>query len=467
MTGKEQPNSTPIPTPNGYTTMGELSTGSIILGSNGLPITVTDIYPQGKKEVFRITLSDGRITECGYNHLWKVRINKKECIKSLQEILSIGYKNNIIEIPAFVDETLTEVKYYIVDEIRVDRIEDCTCIKVDAEDELYLTNDYIITHNTFMTCYAATHIGERTLIIVPFSALKSQWAQDTLVDMFNVDPSRVINVVKPSDFVNVNADFVVITQAALASLNKKYDLEAMMKANKFGIKAIDEVQGFFHNTIRVDGCSNIANNWYLTGTFGRSGEEENRLFQEMFDDVKAFVEKQKKPTLFDPKPGNIYGLRNYQIITMVYTNSGLAKEDVASVSKSMQYMQRAGKWARMGLSVAAYTNLVIPPDGTMTPFLKTILKIAKMAEEKVKYGGMLILVGTLAAVEIVAQKCRELFPDKTVGTYHSKKSVEEKAKVKAESDIIVSTIASAGTGFDVKGLSKLIIAQPFKSWIST
>lgn len=318
-----------------------------------------------------------------------------------------------------------------------------------------------------MGCYTAIKVGARTLIIVPMSPLKIQWAKETLIDMFNVAPERVVNVMKPSDFVNVTADFVVITQAALASLNKKYDLEKMMKANRFGIKIFDEVQSNFHNTIKVDACSNIANNWYLTGTFGRSGEEENRLYQEMFHDLSVFQEKQKTPTLFNPKPGNVYGMKPHMYATMVYVKSGLTPAEVKAVSNSMQYAERAGKWMRYGLSTSAYTNLIIPPDGTMTPYLRKALDVIKMAEDKVKYGSMLVLSATLASVEVLADKIRQMFPNKVVGTYHSKKSKEEKARLKTECDILVSTVASCGTGFDMKGLSKLVILQPFKSWIKS
>src|SRR5699024_62343 len=125
---------------------------------------------------------------------------------------------------------------------------------------------------TFMGCYSAIELGLRTLIIAPTSGIKAQWAE-TLTNMFNVDPSRVKVVSSPKDFINVKADFVVTYQASLAVINKKYDLEKIMKTNKFGIKIIDEVQMWFHNIVKIEGNSNICHNWYLTGTFGRSGSE--------------------------------------------------------------------------------------------------------------------------------------------------------------------------------------------------
>ena len=322
------------------------------------------------------------------------------------------------------------------------------------------------TGKTFMACYSAIKVGLRTLIIVPTSSIKEQWGE-TLRNMFNVDSSKVLIVRSPKDFINVTADFVVVSQASLASLNSKYDLEKIMKDNKFGIKVIDEVQMWFHNIIKVDACSNIANNWYLTGTFGRSGSDENKLYQEMFGDLAIFREKDKKPTIFNRKPGNIYGMKPHMHVKMMWGHSNLSPEEIKSVMTSVRYSERSEKWMRYGIAVPAYMELVIPKDGTMTKFLKTILTVVKMAEKEVRYGKTLILGSTIASCEVVYKYVSKMFPDKKVGTIHSGHSKEENERTKAECDILISTTSSAGTGFDVKGLSKLIVFAAYASWILT
>lgn len=320
------------------------------------------------------------------------------------------------------------------------------------------------TGKTFMACFCAIKVGARTLIITPTSGIKQQWAQ-TLTDMFKVNPSLVKLVNKPQEFINIKADFAVVSQASLAVLNKTYNLEKIMQTNRFGIKIIDEVQMWWHNMIKVDGNSNICHNWYLTGTFGRSGEDENRIYQEMYHDLHIFREKDKKPTLFNRKPGNIYGMKPHMHVKMVWMKSGLSKEEVQSCMGSMRYSERAGKWVRYGISMANYTELVIPQDGTMTKFLQTSLKIIENAEKEVKYGKTLILSATINSVEVIAGYVRKMFPDKKVYTYHSRNTKQENDEAKKECDILISTVSSCGTGFDLKGLAKLIVLQQFKSWI--
>lgn len=322
------------------------------------------------------------------------------------------------------------------------------------------------TGKTFMACYSAIEVGMRTLIIAPTSAIKQQWV-DTLTGMFNVPAEKVLFVKAPNQMINVKADFVVVSQASLAIINSKYDLERILKDDRFGIKVIDEVQMWFKNIIYVDANANIANNWYITGTFGRSGETENRLYQEMFGDLAIFREKEKRPTLFDRKPGNIYGMRPYINCKMIWTRSGLSKSQIKSVTNSMRYSEREGKWVRYGVSVPKYIDLVIPKDGQMTKFLRTILEVVKMAESEVKYGKTLILGNTISSAEIVASYVQKMYPDKKVYTYHSNHTRDENQEAKDKADIIVSTTQSAGTGFDWKGLAKLVLFSAHKSWILT
>jgi replicative DNA helicase len=68
--GKAQPLDAPVLTPAGFVAMGELRPGSVVVGADGKAHRVTGVFPQGVKQVFRVTLSDGATVECCDEHLW-------------------------------------------------------------------------------------------------------------------------------------------------------------------------------------------------------------------------------------------------------------------------------------------------------------------------------------------------------------------------------------------------------------
>jgi phosphate starvation-inducible PhoH-like protein len=72
MRGRAQPYDSQVLTPQGFRPLGSLEVGDLVVGSNGLPTPVLGVYPQGRKEVFRVRTQDGASTLCCGEHLWAV-----------------------------------------------------------------------------------------------------------------------------------------------------------------------------------------------------------------------------------------------------------------------------------------------------------------------------------------------------------------------------------------------------------
>ena len=70
--GKAQPLDAKVLTPDGWRRMGELRVGDELASIDGAPSFVAGVYPQGRRQVYRITFADGRSTECCAEHLWRV-----------------------------------------------------------------------------------------------------------------------------------------------------------------------------------------------------------------------------------------------------------------------------------------------------------------------------------------------------------------------------------------------------------
>jgi phosphate starvation-inducible protein PhoH and related proteins len=72
MRGRAAPVGTPVLTPDGFRPIGSLAVGDLVIGSDGEPTPVIGVYPQGEKEIYRLTTQDGASTLCSGDHLWAV-----------------------------------------------------------------------------------------------------------------------------------------------------------------------------------------------------------------------------------------------------------------------------------------------------------------------------------------------------------------------------------------------------------
>jgi phosphate starvation-inducible protein PhoH and related proteins len=72
MRGRAMPTATPVLTPDGFRPIGSLAVGDLVIASNGEPTPVIGVYPQGEKDIYRLTTQDGASTLCSGDHLWAV-----------------------------------------------------------------------------------------------------------------------------------------------------------------------------------------------------------------------------------------------------------------------------------------------------------------------------------------------------------------------------------------------------------
>ncbi|NLF65041.1 MAG: hypothetical protein GX579_10635, partial [Chloroflexi bacterium] len=68
--GKAQPLTCRVLTPAGWKRMGDIQVDDEVINPEGGTARVAGVYPQGVKQIFRVTYSDGAQTECCDEHLW-------------------------------------------------------------------------------------------------------------------------------------------------------------------------------------------------------------------------------------------------------------------------------------------------------------------------------------------------------------------------------------------------------------
>ena len=107
-TGKHQPFSSTIYTPEGKTTMGNIVEGSMVLNRKGISTKVLKVFPKENMKTYVITFEDGSTVECCEEHLWKVQTNKQRqtgnfSVITIKEMLdkglnisnSLGYRYSV------------------------------------------------------------------------------------------------------------------------------------------------------------------------------------------------------------------------------------------------------------------------------------------------------------------------------------------------------------------------------------
>jgi hypothetical protein len=74
-TGHAQPLTAKVLTPSGFKRMGDIHVGDEVITIDGSATRVTDVFPQGKKPIYRVVLSDGSETRATADHAWEIRFN--------------------------------------------------------------------------------------------------------------------------------------------------------------------------------------------------------------------------------------------------------------------------------------------------------------------------------------------------------------------------------------------------------
>lgn len=155
------------------------------------------------------------------------------------------------------------VKYHptkVIKSVEVVGRDQTVCIKVDAPDELYVTNDFIVTHNTLIALRLAEKLQQKTLIIVPKQDLLRQFKDE--YEKYFPGKCGIIQgkKVKIED----------VTVATVQSLKNRIR-DNSLRPDTFGCLVIDECHLFVTKQSRaVLEYFNAFYRYGFTGTMGRS-----------------------------------------------------------------------------------------------------------------------------------------------------------------------------------------------------
>lgn len=160
---KAQPLTEPVLTPDGWRLMGDLKVGDVITAADGNNTKITRVSPQGVKDNYRVTFNDGAIAYCSLDHLWQVRDRSDQCVKILPLGDLFKYKGERYSIPSMglgKSHQIGNLYTRAIASIEYADKAEMQCITVDHPSQLYVTRDYIVTHNsTYLAQWVSYQFG--------------------------------------------------------------------------------------------------------------------------------------------------------------------------------------------------------------------------------------------------------------------------------------------------------------------
>lgn len=398
----------------------------------------------------------------GKDHRYRVN-NVSISGKLLEQIKwllwSLGYSGTIVD-DGKVEFTDSDDSILIKD-ISFSHREHCKCIKVDNPEHLYLTENFIVTHNTFCSGVGMCKYKTKTLIIMHRESLRNQWIS-SLYNMQGLSSKEVHEITTSEELYDIahnqhgyDYDIYLMThatfRAGLRRINNISDAMNITKNLGIGLKIIDEAHLEFRNTLMIDFVCNVKRNVYITATDGRSAKEENSIFRHVFANTLFY-----KPSglLTNDMPKKWV---EYYTVTL----------NTECKPNIYRYRVAGGR----GMNPASYGKWVIAYDKKQRHFkcCRDLLKIVYKDDPHAKVLLFMPLIDLCS--ECAYFLTRSLNYDDTfdydldIRTINSQNSKADNERNK-KADVIVTTIPSCGTGTDLPGITTIISCSPYVSGIT-
>ena len=276
------------------------------------------------------------------------------------------------------------------------------CIKLNNEEGLYLTNDFIVTHNTIIALELFRQKKQKTLLVVHRGHLLQQYENDIKKYFKNID----LGIIQGK-----NESIGDITIATIQTLGKVVD----KYRDSFGMVIVDEVQEYItKKRLKTIQALNARYLYGMSGTPDRTDGQGRAIFWTFGDIIMEKSIDQIQPVIYRYKSNVHIPISEYaEMITNLIENE------------------------------------------------KRNALIVNLTNEKIKHGRrVLLLTKRVAHIDIL----KRLIP-KSIALYSGTSSdiLKKLRSNKATFSVLIGTYSLLATGSDVPSLDTLVFAGDLKS----
>ena len=367
-----------------------------------------------------------------------------EILRSLGYIPEYSYINSI---SAYVIFFNPQQRPFMITKIEKAGYCKQRCIKVENPSHLYLTENYVVTHNTYCGTASTAFYQAKTVIIVPLAKLLDQWKESYLNftsleedEILIVRGSNTCKKILDGEYPNVKV-FIFMTDTIYSFHDKYGDIKTMdmLCATRAYTKIVDEIHLDLKTVSMIEALSNFRMNFYMSASPGRTDSKENWIFKTLFTHIPRFGS-------------------GFKTQVEKHLNIMIKKYYFTPTTKQINRMVNR----KVGMNGKKYEEVLMYADPSQRKSFETALRLmVQWAKRQCKPGNKIMILGQsvnfLSYIKEVIEVPCSIY-------YGGMKKKEKEAALL--DDTIVATLSSLGTGADIKGVQFVINCATYSSWIT-
>jgi len=334
-------------------------------------------------------------------------------------------------------------------------IEEAQCISIDHPDRLYVTDDFIVTHNSYCTMRAMQEDGVLTIITVKPMYI-DKWVEDihrtyeiAIEDIMVIrGSSQLMAMLLMAEEGELNVKIIIISNKTIQNWIKLYEKfmyetlnmgyacvpEDLAKYLKAGIVLIDEVHQDFHFNFKYTLTTNVPKSISLSATMIADDDFINKMYEIAYPAALRY-----KGPAYDK-----YVAAIAVIYKLKFPNKMRCKDNVSK-----------------NYSHHLFEQSILRSNELSSNYLDLIKKIVDGSYLKDYKQGQrcLIFAISIEMCTVIMDYLTKCYPHLVVKRYVEEDPYENLMT----SDICVSTMQSSGTAVDIPELTTVIMTTAMSS----